>query len=150
MAFLKKYFLNTTDKIDVVSIVHELSLAINEAKVKDGIAVLSVTESGAAITILEPLPEIINAMNDAVSSLSDWNKSAKNKRKEELLIAPRIASAIIGKSISISIHDGRPILGLREEPVLIDMERSGKRREFTIHIVTSGGGAEVPPQMMAR
>lgn len=66
------------------------------------------------------------------------------------MVGPRVVAAILGKSLSIPFKDGRLLLAPRE-PVLVDLERKGLRREFYVQVV----GADMRqqgrvPQQMAR
>jgi len=74
--------------------------------------------------------------------------STKNRRKEEVELGPRLASAILGRSLTIPFADGRPLLGVREEPLIIDFESNPRRLEFKIQIMGEGGedkGGRPPP-----
>ena len=66
MIFLKNYFINTTAEVDVVSIIHEVNRAIKEANAAKGLATIMVTDPGGAITILEPLPELVDQFKEAL------------------------------------------------------------------------------------
>lgn len=135
MSPLKSFFLNTTGEIDVLSIIHEVNRAINEDKVVDGMVVITAPDPGAAITVVEPLPEILAQLKGVMQLFPGAKSETKNRRKEEVPIGPRVAAAIIGKSLSLPIRKGKLALGVREEPVLIDFERTARRREFLVYVM---------------
>lgn len=151
MIFLRNYFLNTTDKVDVMPIIHEVMRTIRESQAKDGLATIMVPEPGGAVTIIEPLPDIVEKLKEAIRIFPGEGAETKNRRKEEIPIGPRVAAAILGKSIGIPMKDGRLVLGPREEPVIIDLENTAKRREFYVQINADTPEAKqagrVPPQM---
>jgi len=152
MIFHRNYFLGTTDKIDVLSIIHEINRAIRESKATNGLAIIMVPAPGAAVTIIEPLPEVIETLKEAIRIFPGESAKTKNRKKEDIAIGPRVAAAMLGKTISLPISEGRLAIGLREEPVLIDLETKGKRREFFVHIFGEGGDEQqqqgrTPPQM---
>jgi len=153
MIFLRNYFLNTTDGLDVHSIVHEVNRAIREGDAKEGLATIIVPAAGGGLTIVEMLPGIVEKFKEAVKIFSGLDAVTKNRRKEEVAVGSRVAAAMLGKSISIPIKDGKLLLAPREEPVLVDFESKGLRREFYVQI-TGGGEAKaagrVPQQMRGR
>ncbi|HPW45061.1 MAG TPA: YjbQ family protein [bacterium] len=151
MIFLRNYFLNTTPEVDVLSVIHEVTRTIRESAASEGLVTISVPAPGGALAILEPLPDIIAKFKEAIRIFPGENEQTKNRRKEEVLVGPRVVAAILGKSLSIPFKDGRLLLAPREEPVLVDLERKGLRREFYVQVV----GADMRqqgrvPQQMAR
>ncbi len=152
MIFLRNYFINTTSGLDVLSIVHEVGRAIRESSVSEGLVTVSVPAPGGALAILEPLPDVIAKFKEAIGLFPGENEQTKNKRKEDVLVGPRVVAAILGKSLSIPFKDGRLLIAPREEPVLIDLERKGLRREFYVQIVGADAKPQgrVPPQMARR
>lgn len=154
MIFLRNYFVNTTDKTDVLSVIHEVTRTIREANATEGLLTIIVPAPGAALTIIEPLPDIVEKLREAIRIFPGEGAETKNRRKDEISIGPRVAAAMLGKSIAIPIKDGKLLLAPREEPVLIDLETGGRRREFCVQIVFEGGeeqqGRKVPPQMRRR
>jgi len=60
----------------------------------------------------------------------------KDRRKDEIDVGPRIAAAMLGRTLTIPMSAGKLCLGSREEPVLIDLEKSAKRREFYVQVIS--------------
>lgn len=142
MILLKNYFVNTTEGVDVMSVIHEVNRTIREAAAQEGTVTITVPESGAALTIIEPLPDILGLLKDALKVYPGEGVLTKNRRKEEIDVGPRIAAAMLGKTLSIPLSAGKLVLGAREEPVLIDLEKTGRRREFVVQVAGEGGGAQ--------
>lgn len=151
MIFLRNYFLNTTDKVDVMSVIHEVMRTIRESRAQEGLVTIVVPAPGGAVTIIEPLPDIMEKLKEAIRIFPGEGTETKNRRKEDIPIGPRIAAAVLGKSISIPVKDGKLVLGPREEPVIIDLEDTARRREFCVQISADTPEAkqagQVPPQM---
>lgn len=144
MILLKNYFINTTGEVDVKTVLHEVNRALGEANAQQGLVTITVPAPGAGLTIIEPLPDIVSALKEAIKVFPGEGAETRNKRKEEISIAPRVAAAMLGKTISIPLKDGKLALGHREEPVIVDMESKGRRREFTVQVF--GEGAETGQQ----
>jgi thiamine phosphate synthase YjbQ (UPF0047 family) len=142
MILLKNYFINTTEDVDVISVIHEVNRTIREASATEGVVTITIPESGGAMTIIEPLPEIVGLLKEALKVYPGEGVLTKNKRKEDIDVGPRIAAAMLGKSLSLPLSGGKLVLGAREEPVLIDLEKTGRRREFFVQVVAEGGNAQ--------
>lgn len=149
MILLKNYFVNTTEDVDVMTIIHEVDRTIREAGATEGTVTIVVPEAGAALAIIEPLPDIVGLLKEALKVYPGEGVLTKNRRKEEIDVGPRIASAMLGKDLHIPITHGKMALGSREEPVLIDLEKGGKRREFYVQVMAekaqAAGGRQARP-----
>ncbi len=139
MILLKNYFVNTTTGVDVLSVIHEVNRTLKEANAVEGLVCILVPEPGAALSVLEPLPDIVAEFKKAVQIFPGEGVETKNRRKEEIDIGPRIVAAMLGKSLQIPIKAGKLVLGSREEPILIDLEKHGRRREFYVQVIGEGG-----------
>lgn len=135
MIFLKNYFINTTDDVDVISVIHEIGYAVRDAGAAEGLVTVVVPEPGGALTILEPLPEIVAQFKEALEIFPGEGVETISRRKEPIPVAPRIKAAMLGKTVHIPFKDAKLVLGAREEVVLIDFEKTGKRREFWVQVM---------------
>ncbi len=141
MIFLKNYFVNTTGEVDVISIIHEINFAVKDSKIPDGLVTVIVPEPGAALAILEPLPDIVAAFKETLE-IFPGEGSTLSRRKEPIPLAPRIKAAMMSKTAHLPLQKGKLVLAAREEVVLIDFETKAKRREFFVQIM---GEAPAPP-----
>lgn len=139
--FLKNYFINTTQEIDVLPVIHEVHRTLRESNIPDGLVTVMVPGPGAGLTIVEPLPDVVGRLKEALGSFPGEGTGTMNRRKEEIPVGPRISAAMLGKSLQVPVSGGKLVLGPREEIVLVDFEREGKRREFFIQVM-----GEPPPQ----
>jgi thiamine phosphate synthase YjbQ (UPF0047 family) len=135
MIFLKNYFITTTEQVDVLSIIHEVRRTVLDSKISDGLVVVCVPEPGGALAILEPLPAIVEQFKEALRIFPGEGVETKNRRKEEISVGPRIVAAMLSRSLQIPLAGGKLVLGHREEPVFIDLERRIARREFYVQVV---------------
>jgi thiamine phosphate synthase YjbQ (UPF0047 family) len=141
MIFLKNYFVNTSEGVDVISTLHEINRSIRESGIVEGTVNVIVPEAGGGLAVMEPLPDVIEGFKEAVRAFPGDGVETKNRRKEEIDVGPRVAAAMLGRTLAIPLHLGRLCLGHREEPVIVDLERGGRRREFFVQVV-----GEPPPQ----
>lgn len=146
MIFLKSYFVNTTSNVDVVSIIHEVNRAVRESNIPDGLVTVSAPGPGAAVTIIEPLPDIVAGLKNTLQAFSGGLADTKNRRKEEIEIRPRVLAAMIGKSVQLPAKAGKLVIGPREEIVIVDMEKGGLRREFYVQVMGDAPQQAQQPQ----
>jgi len=135
MIFLKNYFVTTTAAVDVQTVIHEVRRTVQDSKIVEGLAIVTVPEAGGALAILEPLPAIIEQFKEALRIFPGEGVETQSRRKEEISVGPRIAAAMLARSLQIPVSGGRLLLGAREEPVLIDLERRISRREFYVQVI---------------
>lgn len=135
MIFQRNYFLNTTSEIDVLAVTHDVLRLVRESQIRDGIVVVLCPQSGAGVTIIETLPDVVKALKGAVALFPGQNEGTKNLKKEDVPIGPRVSAAMLGKSVSIPLKNGALTLAPREDVVIVDMERGARRREFVVHIM---------------
>ncbi len=139
MIFFRNYFIPTTSEVDVRSIIHEVNRALREAGASEGLVTVSVPAPGGAITIIEPLPDVVEHLKAALAVFPGQDEQIKNRRKEEIAVGPRVVGAMIGKTLTVPFSAGKLALGPREEIILIDLEKGGRRREFAVQVMGEGG-----------
>lgn len=135
MILLKNYFVNTTDGVDVMTVIHEINRTIKESGATDGIVTIAVPQSGAALALVEMLPDIVDQLKEALKVYPGEGVLTKDRRKDEIDVGPRIAAAMLGRTLTIPLSKGKLVLGGREEPVLIDLQKDEKRREFYVQVM---------------
>lgn len=143
--FLRNYFISTTGKVDVISIIHEINRTLRESKVSEGLATVFVPAPGAGLAVVEPLPDIVAKLGEAAAFFPGEGVETKNRRKEEIAVGPRIASAMLGRSVSVPVDKGRLVLSPREEVVLVDFELASRRREFCVQVMGEEPAAKGGP-----
>jgi len=135
MILLKNYFVSTTEDVDVMTIVHEVNRTIKESTIVEGVVTVMVPEAGGALAIMEPLPELVEQFRHALQIYPGEGVELKSRSKEEIDVGPRIAAAMLGRSLQMPLAKGKLVLGLREEPMLVDLEKHGRRREFYVQVM---------------
>jgi len=144
MIFLKNYYTRTTEKVDVISIHADVMYAVRDSEAMEGLVTITSPAGGAAITVIEKLPEAYDALKDALAVYPAEGKKATTRRKEEIDLGARVKAAMLGRSLSVPLKDGRLMLGHREEVILIDCEATARRREYVVQVMggDSGRGEE--------
>jgi secondary thiamine-phosphate synthase enzyme len=140
MIFLKNYYTRTTDKVDVISIHADVMYAVRDSEAIEGLVTITSPAGGAAITVIEKLPEAHDALKEALAVYPAEGKKATTRRKEEIDLGARVKAAMLGRSLSVPLKEGKLMLGHREEIILIDCETTAKRREYVIQVMGEGAG----------
>ena len=141
MIFLKSYFVNVTPDIDLLPITSDVRYAVRDAGGKNGLVTIMIPGSGAAVTVLEPLPEVIEELKIALEIFAGEGAQCKDKKKEQVFIGPRVQAAMIGRSITLPITESRIAMEPYEEIYLIDLDKRTRRREFLVQVFSE----ESPP-----
>lgn len=144
MNFLKNYFVNTTADTDLLAVTSDVKYAIRDSSAKDGLVTVVVPGAGAAVTIFEPIPEVIEELKISFELFAGEGSQGTDKYKEKVNVAPRVQAAMTGRSISVPIKDGKLVLGPYEDIFIIDFDNKVRRREFFVHIVFEGTAAAGP------
>ena len=134
--FFKKYYFNTTDQVDCIPVTHEVHYCIRDAAAETGLALVVVPGPAAALTIGESIPEVIDALKNACAGWSSetTGATAKDARKIETDIRPRVLSALLGRTLQIPFEAGRLCLDPYSDVLLCDFEPKGQRREVLMTV----------------
>ena len=142
MIFLKNYYTRTTDKVDVISIHADVMYAVRDSGAMEGLVTITSPAGGAAITVIEKLPEAHDTLKEALAVYPAEGKKATTRRKEEIDLGARVKAAMLGRSLSVPLNEGKLVLGHREEIILIDCESTAKRREYVVQVMGESGENE--------
>lgn len=107
---IKKYYINTLKKQRVIAITVNVDYAIAECAAKQGLATLTLPQSGAALVI-------------------------QNTLKKETTLSIAANSTLLPRTITVPIIDGKLALDPYEEIMLIELTDEEKRRELIVHIL---------------
>ena len=141
MIFLKKYYVNTTPEVDVLSLIHDIRYAIRDSKATEGLVTVTVPAPAAGVVILEALPELMEQLKTALTIFPGEGIEALTRRKEAVAVGPRIKGAMLGRSLTLPLTHGELVLAPREEVMLVDFETIVQRREFVVQVMS-----EAPPE----
>lgn len=151
MNFLKKYYVNTTADVDVVTITHDIKFAIRDSAAKNGLVSIIVPESGAGLLLMEPLDEVIAEFKTTMSMFGGEGESTTtDKKKLPVAIRPRVQAALTGRTLQLPLVNGLLLVAPYEEVVLVDFDNKVMRREFIVHILIEEEKKEAPQGPQAR
>jgi len=106
---LKTIPVNTGNRTEMLDITVEVERVVQESNLKEGLCIIFVPHTTAAVTINENAdPDVLADMLQALGKLVPFND---NYRHLEGNSAAHIKSSLIGSSISVFIENGKLKLG---------------------------------------
>lgn len=97
---------------------HEVRRVVKEAKVQEGWVTVMAPWSGAALTVMENVPEKVGQVRSALESF----------------LANGLGDALLAKSQVVPIHNGDLMIDPWQAVTLIDFDKAGKRRECCVQV----------------
>lgn len=141
MGFSKRFYVNCTDKIDILNITADVKRAVREAGISNGILLISVPISAAGIALLENDPEIHKAFRDLVVRLvPDVEGKRPERRSKTGKVDAHLRGLLMGATLSLSVLDSSLAIGPWQEVILYDFDDRVGRREFLIQVIDGGKG----------
>jgi len=133
-----KFTVKTNGHYDFKDITPKVSEQIKKSKVKDGIALVFVAGSTAAITTIEYEEGVIEDLKDVFERWAPEKADYKHHlRWGDHNGAAHMKSAILGTDLSIPIENGELVLGTWQQIVLIDFDERPRSRDITVKITKS-------------
>jgi len=106
---MKKLYVITRSKVEMIDITDQVSKAVMESKIEDGICHLFVPHTTAAITINENADP--NVIKDITSHMSKVVPEEGDFRHSEGNSDGHIKSSLFGVSLTVFVQAGRLVLG---------------------------------------
>ncbi|HCU23903.1 MAG TPA: hypothetical protein DF383_02710 [Deltaproteobacteria bacterium] len=144
MVFIRNYYVNTTQKTDILLITHDVKRAVRESNIPNGLVTVLVPGSTAGVVLLENDPAIHEEYKKWIEKQIPEGKSPRpNRRSGSGRNEAHLRAALVGASLSIPLSEGKLMMGAWQEVLLYDFDDSKiGRREITVQILgESAGGA---------
>ena len=132
-----KFRVKTKGHYDFIDITNYIQQAVIAAKAQQGIALVFVAGSTAAITTLEYEQGVIKDLTNVLERIAPEDADYLHHQKwGDRNGAAHIKSALIGTDLNIPIENGRLILGSWQQVVLIDFDERPRDREIVVKIIS--------------
>ena len=126
---------NTNGNCDILDITHEVGKIINEAKFREGNALVFVVGSTAGITtieyepgLLKDYPEFFNIIiPTSINYKHDYTWHDGNGHSH-------VRAALQGSSFIVPFKDGNLLLGTWQQIILVDFDTRNRHREVIVQI----------------
>lgn len=119
----KTLSLPTSGEGDIVNITPRISDVIEESGISQGICVLFVTGSTAAVTTIEYEPGVLQDFSRALSIFapSNWDY-AHDAQWGDGNGRSHVKASLVGPSLTVPVTDGKLMLGTWQQIVLLELD----------------------------
>ena len=106
---MKRFSIKTKSRTDFINITSEVSGAVSDMGLNDGVATVFVPHTTAGITINENAdPDVLADMEHALERVVPWNA---NYRHGEGNAAAHVKASMMGSAVRVIVENGRLKLG---------------------------------------
>lgn len=143
MMFLRNYYVNSSAKVDIHLITHDVKRAIRESEIANGMLLVLVTGATAGVKLMEEDPKLHEAYRDWVlAQIPDSEGVRPNRRSGSGRESAHLRAALVGSLVCLPVQDGRLMAGSWQEVVLFDFDDKIGRLEITAQILGDSGAQE--------
>jgi len=138
MLFQKSYWVNVTDDVDVLPLIHDVKLAIRESGVEQGLLTIHIPDGSGAVLLA---PEGLEDDRAFRRWIKDWTVERKGQGEPPSLAY--IASAL-GPTITLPLDRREMVIDVRAGIFMVDLTNKATRRQYYVSIFS-----ETPQQPQA-
>jgi secondary thiamine-phosphate synthase enzyme len=126
----------TTDQTDVIDISREVQETVLQSGIQDGIIMLFISGSTAALTTIEFESGVVNDLRKAIERIAPRDIPYEHDRRwGDGNGYSHVRAALLGPSLSIPLKGGRLLLGTWQQVVLLDFDNRPRRRTVAVQIM---------------
>ncbi len=130
-----RFSISTKGRSDIIDITSKIDELVKKSKIKEGMTIVFVSGSTAAITTMEYEDGLIEDMKEFFEKLAPEDFDYKHhKRWVDHNGAAHLKAALIGPDLVVPIEDGKLCLGTWQQIVLIDFDERPREREIIVKI----------------
>jgi secondary thiamine-phosphate synthase enzyme len=120
---------------DVIDLTGEVTRAVKDSGVRDGVATVFVPGSTAAITTVEYEGGMIADLKRFLDEEVPQDRAYAHNHGGDSNGHAHVRAALLGPSVAIPVSDGRLRLGTWQQVVLVDCDDRPRSREVIVQIV---------------
>lgn len=126
---------------DVVNISGEVEAVIDESKIENGLAAVTVIGSTASVTTIEYEPALVKDMKELLERIV--SKDIRSRHSEtwgDDNGFSHMRATLMGPGITLPVVDGKILTGTWQQIVIIDHDNRPRRRNVRVQIIGENGG----------
>lgn len=128
--------LRTEAKDDVLDVTSKVQEVVTGSGVADGLAVVFVVGSTAAVTTVEYEPGLVSDLRGALDRLYPKGEDYEHHRRwGDGNGHSHVRAALIGPSLTVPVVDGRLQLGTWQQIVFLELDVRPRSRELAVQVV---------------
>ena len=133
-----RFKISTKGFNDIIDITGEVSKAVAESKIKDGICLISCPGSTTGLTTLEYEGGLIEDLKNILDKIAPMTKDYEHCKKwGDCNGYAHVRSALLKPFLSVPIENGKLALGTWQQIALIDFDNRPREREIVVKVVES-------------
>ena len=121
---------------DIIDITAKVTAQIRDAEIKDGLVLLFVTGSTAALTTIEHEPGLVEDLKELVEKLipSDRRYHHDDRWGDDNGFS-HLRASLFGPSLQIPVAQARLVLGTWQQIILLDFDNRPRTREIFVQLI---------------
>jgi len=131
-----KFTVKTKGHTDIIDITEKVTEVVRASGIDDGLAVIFIAGSTAAITAMEYEAGVVKDLRVVLEKIAPAGADYEHhKRWGDHNGDAHIKSAIIGPSFTVPVKNSQLVLGSWQQIVLIDFDERPRQREVMVKVV---------------
>jgi secondary thiamine-phosphate synthase enzyme len=129
------FTISTKGNSDILDITHNVADIINDAKFREGNALVFVVGSTAGITTIEYEPGLLKDYPDLFNRIIPSNINYKHDNTwHDGNGHSHVRAALQGASFTVPFKDGNLLIGTWQQIILVDFDTRHRRREIIVQV----------------
>jgi secondary thiamine-phosphate synthase enzyme len=121
---------------DIIDITRQIDEAIKESTLQDGVVVIFVSGSTAAITTIEYEPGLKKDFPNMLSRIAPRSIEYEHDNTwHDGNGHSHVRASLIGPSLTVPFKDGRMMLGIWQQIVVVEMDTRRRERTIVLQII---------------
>lgn len=127
---------NTRGNADILDITGQVSSAVSESQLKDGVATIFTPSSTSGLTTIEYESGCLSDLKRLFDEIIDPGRHyAHNARWGDGNGHSHVRAALLGASFSVPFVDRRLTLGTWQQIIFVDFDNRARRRELVVQLI---------------
>ncbi len=135
--FRKIIRVSTRQEREAINLTHQVTAAVRESGIHEGLVHLFVQHSTAALTTIEYEPGVLADLSRALSVLApDDAEYAHNAKWGDGNGRSHVKAALVGPDLTVPVSGGKPDCGTWQQIVLLELDVNAGRDRTVVCTVT--------------
>jgi len=133
---IELYFDKPKEDLYIKNITDDVSKAIKESKIKEGIVNIFVSGSTASVSTMEFEPNLVKDIEKAMERIAPSDiEYEHHKTWGDENGKSHVRATIVGPSLTVPFKDGKLLLGTWQQIVLLDFDVPKRERKVIVQII---------------
>jgi len=133
---IELYFDKPKEDLYIKNITDDVSKAIKESKIKEGIVNIFVSGSTASVSTMEFEPNLVKDIEKAMERIAPSDiEYEHHKTWGDENGKSHVRATIVGPSLTVPFKDGKLLLGTWQQIVLLDFDVPKRERKVVVQII---------------